>query len=325
MVGNDVAIDVLIRSFRRLGLNVDHVNNDGLSALLVAAKNGFIACATLLATDGRANLSLRDPQTKLNAEELARMSGCSTTEVLLFSPSQNQLRSSLNRCGSMYAAAGAGGSGGAALGGVCELGKLTVSGAAGGGDYSGDEGGSGGGTSDEGDDVRDGAGGGSRSAVRRARGSKLGGFGQFGGGGGEVFGAGISSRRGAGETGKRNPRHKRNSLPCIKLHSSLDSPGTYSQRLTSSTLKEEDVSTVMTSVGAAATIDRATSPALPSLLPSPAGVRSTTEGSGFIPEVIPLRAGLIDHLPSTVTCKVAVGPRRSRELQRADTDVTYLE
>src|ERR1043165_5428692 len=98
MVGNDVAIDILIRSFRRLGLNVDHVNHDGLSALLIAASNGFIECATLLATDGRANLTLRDPKTGHTAEQLARQRGCSTTEVLLFSPSQNQLR--LSRGGS---------------------------------------------------------------------------------------------------------------------------------------------------------------------------------------------------------------------------------
>jgi ankyrin repeat protein len=40
MAGNDTAIDILLRSFRRLGLNVDHVNQDGMTALILAAKNG---------------------------------------------------------------------------------------------------------------------------------------------------------------------------------------------------------------------------------------------------------------------------------------------
>ncbi|KAK2183868.1 hypothetical protein NP493_293g01021 [Ridgeia piscesae] len=84
-VGNDVAIEILIRCFRRLGLNVDHVNNDGLTALMVAAKNGFIQCATTLAVDGRACISCRDPESRMNAEEWARSAGCSTPEVLPFS------------------------------------------------------------------------------------------------------------------------------------------------------------------------------------------------------------------------------------------------
>lgn len=85
MVGNDVAIEILIRSFRRLGLNVNHVNSDGLTALLVAAKSGFIACASLLAIDGRANVSRTDPETGLTAEQLARERGCSLADVMPFS------------------------------------------------------------------------------------------------------------------------------------------------------------------------------------------------------------------------------------------------
>ena len=83
--GNDVAIEILIRCFRRLGLNVDHVNKDGMTALMVAAKNGFIQCATTLAVDGRACISCRDPDRRMNAEEWARSAGCSTPEVLSFS------------------------------------------------------------------------------------------------------------------------------------------------------------------------------------------------------------------------------------------------
>ena len=83
-VGNDVAIGILIRSFRRLGLNINHVNADRQTALLVAASHGFLECAALLATDGRADVTIRDPATGRTAEELARARGCSTPEVLPF-------------------------------------------------------------------------------------------------------------------------------------------------------------------------------------------------------------------------------------------------
>ena len=86
MVGNDMAIEILIRSFRRLGLNVDHINNEGLTALLIAAKNGFTECASILALDGKACVSFRDRERGMNAEEWARAQGCTTPEVLPFSP-----------------------------------------------------------------------------------------------------------------------------------------------------------------------------------------------------------------------------------------------
>ena len=86
MVGNDMAIEILIRSFRRLGLNVDHINNEGLTALLIAAKNGFTECASILALDGKACVSFRDREKGMNAEEWARSQGCTTPEVLPFSP-----------------------------------------------------------------------------------------------------------------------------------------------------------------------------------------------------------------------------------------------
>lgn len=83
-VGNDTAIEILIRSFRRLGLNINHLNSDRQTALLVAARNGFFECARLLATDGRADVTIRDPETGRTAEEWARERGCSTQEVLSF-------------------------------------------------------------------------------------------------------------------------------------------------------------------------------------------------------------------------------------------------
>lgn len=85
VAGNDVAVEILIRSFRRLGLNVDYINNEGLTALLIAAKNGYIACASLLAIEGKACISFRDREKGMNAEEWARSQGCSTPEVLPFS------------------------------------------------------------------------------------------------------------------------------------------------------------------------------------------------------------------------------------------------
>lgn len=85
IAGNDVAVEILIRSFRRLGLNVDHINNEGLTALLLAAKEGYIACASLLAIEGKACISFRDREKGMNAEEWARSQGCSTPEVMAFS------------------------------------------------------------------------------------------------------------------------------------------------------------------------------------------------------------------------------------------------
>ena len=85
MAGNDVAVEILLRSFRRLGLNVDYINNEGLTALLIAAKEGYIACASLLALEGKACISFRDREKGMNAEEWARAQGCSTPEVMAFS------------------------------------------------------------------------------------------------------------------------------------------------------------------------------------------------------------------------------------------------
>ena len=85
MVGNDTGVEILIRSFRRLGLNVDHVNNEGLTALLIASKHGFIECASILALEGKACISFRDREKGMNAEEWARAQGCLTPEILPFS------------------------------------------------------------------------------------------------------------------------------------------------------------------------------------------------------------------------------------------------
>jgi len=77
MTGNDVAVEMIVRSFRRLGLNVDHVNHAGMTALLIAAERGHAECATILALDGRANIKTLHPRMRLTAEQLTLTStGC---------------------------------------------------------------------------------------------------------------------------------------------------------------------------------------------------------------------------------------------------------
>ncbi|KAK6183649.1 hypothetical protein SNE40_011084 [Patella caerulea] len=67
--GNDVAIEILIKCFRRLGLKVDHVNNEGFSALLESARNSHLTCAKILAIQGRAHRTVRDRQNGRTAFE----------------------------------------------------------------------------------------------------------------------------------------------------------------------------------------------------------------------------------------------------------------
>lgn len=75
--GNDVGLDLIIRSFRRLGLDVDHITKSGRTALLIAVSHGHVECAAILAADGRADTRLRDPVTGLTADQLAvTCTGC---------------------------------------------------------------------------------------------------------------------------------------------------------------------------------------------------------------------------------------------------------
>lgn len=75
-VGNDTATEIILRSFRRLGLNVDHFNKDGFTALMLAAMNKNWECASLLALEGKADLALVDPLGQ-TAEQLAIANGAS--------------------------------------------------------------------------------------------------------------------------------------------------------------------------------------------------------------------------------------------------------
>lgn len=86
MVGNATGILILTRSFRRLGLDVDKLNAEGMSALMTAAKIGDMECVKLLAHEGKASLDQRDQIKNMTAAEWAREGGCSTPEMEAFLP-----------------------------------------------------------------------------------------------------------------------------------------------------------------------------------------------------------------------------------------------
>ena len=212
-VGNDIAIDIFMRCFRRLGLDVDHVNDEGMSALLIAAKNGFIGCATILASDGKANVSLRDPQNRMTAEDWARMRGASSDEVFPFAVGAN-LR--LSRCGSMYTARRA-----AELYGEGPSRAQLKS-----------------------DAILEETGDGSRVPKTPHEHNREGSDGLMGAGEGEASDDinAIGSRFVYNLPSRRSPRKKRHSLPSIKLWSSLDLPTSRTSTL-GSTVVEEIIST----------------------------------------------------------------------------------
>ncbi|XP_072165356.1 uncharacterized protein [Diadema setosum] len=85
-VGNAAGIAILTKSFRRLGLDVDKLNAEGMSALLIAAKGGFMECVKLLTHEGKASLEQRDQIRNMTAAEWARESGCSTPDMEVFLP-----------------------------------------------------------------------------------------------------------------------------------------------------------------------------------------------------------------------------------------------
>ncbi|XP_071963176.1 uncharacterized protein [Antedon mediterranea] len=75
------AIETIIRSFKRLGLNIDHANEEGMTPLMEAARNGYFQCVKILIQNGKASLTLRDQFRNLTAEEWAHENGC-TPELL---------------------------------------------------------------------------------------------------------------------------------------------------------------------------------------------------------------------------------------------------
>ena len=59
--------------------------------------SSYIACASLLATEGKASLTFRDKENDRNAEEWARAYGCSTPEVIPFSANGQVYQNKLSK------------------------------------------------------------------------------------------------------------------------------------------------------------------------------------------------------------------------------------
>ncbi|XP_038075441.1 POTE ankyrin domain family member J-like [Patiria miniata] len=98
--GNAAGIEILSKSFRRLGLDVDTLNADGMTPLMVAAKCGYAECAQLLAHEAKASLSRRDNVHNKNAIDWAREGGCSTPDVeALQARSRSHSKSAVNLSG----------------------------------------------------------------------------------------------------------------------------------------------------------------------------------------------------------------------------------
>ncbi|BFZ11888.1 hypothetical protein BsWGS_14927 [Bradybaena similaris] len=85
--GNDIAVEQLVKSFRRLGLNVDHYNRAGYTALHVATINGFLQCAKILAGKGKASLTLKDKVHQMTPLEWCLNEGYQQSDVEFLKPS----------------------------------------------------------------------------------------------------------------------------------------------------------------------------------------------------------------------------------------------
>ncbi|XP_033641319.1 POTE ankyrin domain family member G-like [Asterias rubens] len=81
MVNNTTGIEIIARSYRRLGLEVDKVNADGMTPLMEASKNGYLECARLLIHEGKASVSPRDIVRNMTAADWAREAGCTAQEI----------------------------------------------------------------------------------------------------------------------------------------------------------------------------------------------------------------------------------------------------
>ncbi|CAG5124579.1 unnamed protein product, partial [Candidula unifasciata] len=85
-IGNDVALELLVKNFRRLGLNIDHYNKAGYTALHVATTKGFIQCAKILTIKGKASLTLKDKVHRLTPLEWCLRLGFQKPEVDFLKP-----------------------------------------------------------------------------------------------------------------------------------------------------------------------------------------------------------------------------------------------
>ena len=76
-----------MRHFRRLGLQVDHYNQAGYTALHIAAKSGFLQCAKILAVKGKASLTIKDKVHGLTPLDWSLKEGYQKSEVEFLKPS----------------------------------------------------------------------------------------------------------------------------------------------------------------------------------------------------------------------------------------------
>ena len=64
-------VKMLVTALKRFGLDIDKKNAQGMTPILQATKQGHDTCAQVLMTEGKASLTIRDPETFLNTKEWA--------------------------------------------------------------------------------------------------------------------------------------------------------------------------------------------------------------------------------------------------------------
>ncbi|XP_078347445.1 uncharacterized protein LOC144632641 [Oculina patagonica] len=64
-------VRMLVTALKRFGLDMDKKNAQGMTPILEATKQGHDSCAEVLMTEGKASLTIRDPETFLNTKEWA--------------------------------------------------------------------------------------------------------------------------------------------------------------------------------------------------------------------------------------------------------------
>ena len=75
-VGNDIGTEIIVKCYRRLGLNIDHVDREGLTALMTSLKQGYYECARILVHMGKASVDEKNAATGLNPLQWALKNGC---------------------------------------------------------------------------------------------------------------------------------------------------------------------------------------------------------------------------------------------------------
>lgn len=85
--GKADVVTVLLMAFKKVGLRVDETNNNGMTALMEAARTGNSEVCRALVQEGQADVNIRDITSHCTAMDYAIESGrCSTPELLLLSP-----------------------------------------------------------------------------------------------------------------------------------------------------------------------------------------------------------------------------------------------